>query len=173
MGRPAGARDASYEARRGRLLERILARLMTREALHASYRDLAQSSGASISTLQHYFGARADVVVAALHEANRRPDSPNCSNPTRKDGVDKDGADGRLAHQKRGEMRRDCQARAGALILLSPLILAYLHQYELGGAAGAPLDMDRFLDQHCEAFVRAHADRGSAATIAQDLALAP
>lgn len=46
-----------------------MARLTAPGAMHASYRELAEAAGVSISTLQHYFGKRTDIVLAALEEA--------------------------------------------------------------------------------------------------------
>jgi AcrR family transcriptional regulator len=63
------------------------------------------------------------------------------------------------AHQERGEMRADCDPRSAALALISPLILAHMHQHDLGGAASHPLDMPAFIAQHAAAFVRGYAVR--------------
>jgi AcrR family transcriptional regulator len=60
-------------------------------------------------------------------------------------------------HQERGEMRADCDLRGAALALISPLILAHMHQHDLGGAASHPLDMPAFIAQHAAAFVRGYA----------------
>lgn len=57
-------------------------------------------------------------------------------------------------HIERGEMTGD--ARAGALMLISPLLVAYLHQNELGGCATRPLELNDFADAHADAFIRAH-----------------
>ena len=59
-------------------------------------------------------------------------------------------------HVARGEMRA-VDLRHAAISLLAPLLLAILHQRELGGASVRQLDLDRFLDDHAAAFVRAHA----------------
>jgi AcrR family transcriptional regulator len=69
MGRPAGSRSRDHDARREEILARIAARLAQPDAMHASYRDLAVAGGVSISTLQHYFGRRADIVAAVLRQA--------------------------------------------------------------------------------------------------------
>ena len=61
------------------------------------------------------------------------------------------------AHQARGEMRADADPKAAALQLLSPLVVARLHQDRLAGAAGNPLDVSAMLDQQAEAFVRGYA----------------
>ncbi|MCK6511709.1 TetR/AcrR family transcriptional regulator [Myxococcota bacterium] len=57
-------------------------------------------------------------------------------------------------HIQRGELR-PMDTRTGALLLLSPLILALLHQDQLGGRTCRPLDIDAFLSEHLEAFFRA------------------
>lgn len=63
----------------------------------------------------------------------------------------------RLAeHQARGEMRDDVDARAAAIALVSPVLIAFLHQRELGGSARWPLDLSGFLVNHAAAFVRAY-----------------
>jgi AcrR family transcriptional regulator len=59
-------------------------------------------------------------------------------------------------HVARGEMRA-VDLRHAAISLLAPLLLAILHQRELGGASVRHLDLDRFLDDHAAAFVRAYA----------------
>lgn len=59
------------------------------------------------------------------------------------------------AHIDAGEMLGD--ARAGALLLISPLLVAFLHQAELGGCGTRPLDLVAFARAHAEAFVRGHA----------------
>ena len=63
----------------------------------------------------------------------------------------------RLAvHQARREMRTGCDPRTAALALISPLLLAFLHQKDLGGEEGHPLDITAFTTQHAEAFVRGY-----------------
>jgi AcrR family transcriptional regulator len=63
----------------------------------------------------------------------------------------------RLArHMAEGEMRR-CDVRHAALALVSPVVLALLHQGALSGARCRPLDVPRFLEDHVDAFVRAYA----------------
>jgi AcrR family transcriptional regulator len=59
-------------------------------------------------------------------------------------------------HVARGEMRT-VDIRHAAVTLIAPLLLAILHQRELGGAAVRLMDFDRFLDDHAAAFVRAFA----------------
>lgn len=56
-------------------------------------------------------------------------------------------------HAAHGELRMQC-ARDAALDLVAPVLLAVLHQRELGGASCRPLDLQRFLDAHADAFVR-------------------
>jgi AcrR family transcriptional regulator len=65
-------------------------------------------------------------------------------------------AERRLAlHVARGEMHA-VDVRTAALALLSPLILAVLHQRDLGGKAVRCLDLPVFIATHAEAFVRAY-----------------
>ncbi len=66
-------------------------------------------------------------------------------------------AEVRLArHMAEGEMR-PCDVRHAALALVSPVVLALLHQGALSGARCRPLDVPRFLEDHVDAFVRAYA----------------
>ena len=60
------------------------------------------------------------------------------------------------SHMARGEMI-ETDARAAALMLLSPLLLASLHQDQLGGAAERPINQVDFGHTVCAAFVRAFA----------------
>lgn len=62
------------------------------------------------------------------------------------------------AHQARGEMRGG-NPRHAALALLSPLVLAGLHQAALGGDEVRPLDLDLLVTEHAAAFVRGYASR--------------
>jgi AcrR family transcriptional regulator len=69
-------------------------------------------------------------------------------------------AEERLAgHIAQGEMI-PADTRHAALLLLAPLVLALLHQYELGGTRCRPLDMETLLDRHVEAFCRAYGNEG-------------
>ena len=60
-------------------------------------------------------------------------------------------------HQERGEMRSDVDARAAAVQLLSPLVVARLHQDRFGGRDANPIDLAAMLDQQVEAFARGYA----------------
>jgi AcrR family transcriptional regulator len=63
----------------------------------------------------------------------------------------------RLAlHVSRAEMRA-VDLRHAAVSLLAPLLVAILHQRELGGAHVRHLDMPRFIEDHADGFVRAYA----------------
>ena len=63
----------------------------------------------------------------------------------------------RLAkHHAWGEARVE-HPRFAALQLVSPLVLALLHQDGLGGAECRPLDLDAFIVDLADGFVRAHA----------------
>ncbi|MDQ3031267.1 MAG: TetR/AcrR family transcriptional regulator [Myxococcota bacterium] len=64
----------------------------------------------------------------------------------------------RLAHHAaRGELREGADLRLAALQLIAPVLLASLHQRELGGAECRPLDVDAALTPHLEAWIRAWA----------------
>jgi AcrR family transcriptional regulator len=58
-------------------------------------------------------------------------------------------------HVARGEMR-SVDLRHAAISLLAPLLLAILHQRELGGTSVRQMDVDRFIEDHASAFVRAY-----------------
>jgi hypothetical protein len=60
------------------------------------------------------------------------------------------------AHQAAGEMRA-CDPRHAALLLLGPLVLAFLHQDALGGAAASPIDMGNLVAEVAGGFVRGFA----------------
>lgn len=69
MARPIGAVGKAHQARRLEILSRLTERLTQTDAMHASYRELAASAGVSLSTLQHYFGRREEIVKAVLQQA--------------------------------------------------------------------------------------------------------
>ncbi len=58
-------------------------------------------------------------------------------------------------HAATGALRSDADLRLAALQLLGPLLLAALHQRELGGARCRPLDLDATLAPHLDAWMRA------------------
>jgi AcrR family transcriptional regulator len=58
-------------------------------------------------------------------------------------------------HVARGEMRA-VDLRHAAVSLVSPLLLAILHQRELGGSAVRRLELERFIEDHADGFVRAY-----------------
>ena len=59
-------------------------------------------------------------------------------------------------HVERGELAI-ADVRHGALALLSPVVLALLHQDSLRGAQCRPLDVPAMLETHVDAFLRAFA----------------
>ncbi|WP_395809451.1 TetR/AcrR family transcriptional regulator [Archangium minus] len=66
-------------------------------------------------------------------------------------------AEARLSrHIADGELRH-CDVRHAALELVCPVVLGLLHQVQLSGASCRPLDVDRFLEDHLETFLRAYA----------------
>ena len=70
-------------------------------------------------------------------------------------------------HIARGEMI-DTDTRSAALMLMSPLLLASLHQDQLGGAEQDPIALEKMADDISAAFVRAYATAGPAAAAALD-----
>ncbi|MEM9453866.1 MAG: TetR/AcrR family transcriptional regulator [Myxococcota bacterium] len=64
--------------------------------------------------------------------------------------------EGRLQqHREWGELG-DFDLRFAALSLVSPVVLALLHQDGLGGSGCRPLDMEAFVGAHVDGFVRAY-----------------
>lgn len=59
-------------------------------------------------------------------------------------------------HIGRGEMRQ-ADPRTAALVLLSPLLIAVLHQDQLGGRASRHIELPQLAQDVAEAFVRAYA----------------
>jgi AcrR family transcriptional regulator len=74
VGRPSGTRSKTHDARRREITARLTERLALPGAMHASYRDLVAASGESISTLQHYFGRRENILLAVLEESRSQAD---------------------------------------------------------------------------------------------------
>ncbi len=64
------------------------------------------------------------------------------------------------AHLDRGEMR-PCDVRAASLMLVSPLLLAILHQNHMGGSDCRPLNLNQTTDEICTAFVAAYSTQPS------------
>ena len=67
-------------------------------------------------------------------------------------------------HIARGEMI-ETDARAAALMLISPLLLAFLHQEQMCGASTRPLSLDALAETLAAAFVRAYATPPASAAI--------
>ncbi|WP_309896892.1 TetR/AcrR family transcriptional regulator [Archangium sp.] len=66
-------------------------------------------------------------------------------------------AEARLSrHIADGELRH-CEVRHAALQLVCPVVLGLLHQVQLSGAKCRPLDVERFIADHLETFLRAYA----------------
>jgi AcrR family transcriptional regulator len=69
-------------------------------------------------------------------------------------------------HAERGQLRVRADdgdgLRAAALVLLSPVVLALIHQDALGGASCRALDVEAFVDFHLAGFIRAHGRDGGA-----------
>lgn len=206
--RPKGSRDSDHEAKRRELLRKMTVRMMRREVVRPSLRDLAATAQVSAPTLRHYFGGRAEVFDAILAEilrqgqagldAQRRSDQPfaesirdyalaliraiSAPREVRLGDVfavslaegllDPEVSRSTLSHiieptletletrlrdhMARGEMI-ETDVRAAALMLLSPLLLASLHQDQLRGAEVRPLALDGLAETLTDAFVRAYA----------------
>jgi AcrR family transcriptional regulator len=73
----------------------------------------------------------------------------------------------RLAqHIEQGTMRA-AETRHAALMLLSPLVLALLHQHDLGGTRCRPLDIASVIDAQVEVFCRAFGIAAATPTVRQ------
>lgn len=59
-------------------------------------------------------------------------------------------------HVARGELQV-ADPRQAALALVGPIVLALLHQHELGGRRCRPLDLERTIDAQLDDFLRLHA----------------
>ncbi|MDS9468754.1 TetR/AcrR family transcriptional regulator C-terminal domain-containing protein [Paracoccus sp. MBLB3053] len=70
--KPKGTRNAGFEERRAELLARMRTRLMLRDAPRPALRELASEAGCSVSTLNHYFGKRDDILIAVFADSGRR-----------------------------------------------------------------------------------------------------
>ncbi len=63
-----------------------------------------------------------------------------------------------LAHfAARGELRL-CSLRVAAIALVSPLLIAFLHQGALGGSTCRPLEIDSFLHEHVARWLDSYAN---------------
>lgn len=76
----------------------------------------------------------------------------------------------RLAlHVARGEMRQDADIRSAALQLVSPLLLACLHQEQLDGRQVRPLSLDRLIEETTRVFLTAYASPAAPAADRREL----
>lgn len=62
-------------------------------------------------------------------------------------------------HVELGELQ-PLNERFAALQLMAPWVLGLLHQDSLSGSACRPLDLERFLGEHVDTFLRSHPPRG-------------
>lgn len=65
-------------------------------------------------------------------------------------------------HVERGDIV-ECETRHAALMLLSPVLLALLHQHDLGGTRCRPLALPALINEHVKVFLRAYGARNVAA----------
>ncbi|WP_181164713.1 TetR/AcrR family transcriptional regulator [Amaricoccus solimangrovi] len=69
--RAKGTRNAEYDARRQRLLEHLGRALKAGGTRRPTLRELAKACGCGVSTLNHYFGRREDIVAAVFEESHQ------------------------------------------------------------------------------------------------------
>ena len=207
MPRPKGSRDTDYEEKRRELLRKMTHRIMRREVVRPSLRDLAAAADVTVPTLRHYFGGRPQVIEAILEECLRLGKAgldaeassdlpfdqsmrdyarnlisalrtvhqvrlsdifavslaeglldPQIAGATLRHIFDPtvETLQARLdLHVKRGEMV-SIPTRPAAMMMVSPLLMACLHQDQLRGAEMTPMSLDDLADQVSAAFVRAH-----------------
>ncbi len=152
-----------YFGDRDRLVRDVLALHAPAAARHLAFLRTPQAPfAASITAVAAYvaLGLRQPVVdelhLAGLSEGLGRP-VQGAAYLTQVLEPMIEAVEARLAaHMAGGEMR-PADPRQAALSLLAPVILAHLHQAALGGCDTRPLAQDRFLQDHCEGFVRAYA----------------
>jgi AcrR family transcriptional regulator len=60
------------------------------------------------------------------------------------------------AYVEHRALRADTDVRHAALALLSPIVLALLHQVDLGGTRCRPLELPQLIDRHVAMFLRAY-----------------
>jgi AcrR family transcriptional regulator len=201
MSRPAGRRNADFDASRMELLDRIL-HAVAQSPHRSSFAELAEVSGVARTTLRHYFGGREDLLQAMLEHMEvlgQRAERqfPQTQGLPLEDalraglrrlifawrvgvgalfvagllwglGDDKLGPtyvrsllEPLLASSERqlrdflgAQGMTEERARYAALALLSPVILALLHQESLYGVKCRPLDIDAFIEEHVQSFLR-------------------
>ncbi|MBL8560545.1 MAG: TetR/AcrR family transcriptional regulator [Hyphomonadaceae bacterium] len=191
MPRPAGSRNADYDAKRAALIAALTDLTLATPALRPSLRHWALACGVTEPTLKHYFGDREGVAIAILEEIGARSrgliDAVAEPAPDLAQAVDtyialskiglKNGAFAHahcfgivegVAHPDVGraylahllEPSLDAlearlapfhpegrsAARAAALALFAPMLLAVVHQQALGGDSSAPMDVDAIID---------------------------
>ncbi|RYZ97020.1 MAG: TetR/AcrR family transcriptional regulator, partial [Moraxellaceae bacterium] len=185
MPRPKGSRDRDYEARRQALMALARAHLSSPSGRSASWRELAAACQVSVSTMNHYFKGRGDLIAAIIENAEKEgaPYLVQASTPSGpfpqsiaqlvmalsfgfEHGVlalqiigigegfaDRDVSSAFLGHHlepvlgaiaarlethiNAGEMAQT-DTHFAAISLLSPLLVAHLHQTALGGHADYP-----------------------------------
>lgn len=208
MPRPKGSRDREYDARRLALMAFARAHLSSPAGRNASWRELATACHVSVSTMNHYFSSRGDLVSAIIRHAEQEgvpylvmasiPSGTFSASigelvsmlsrgfehgvlPLQIIGLAEGFADRQIgesylghhlepvltaiaarleAHMDAEDMMRT-NARFAAIQLLSPLLVAYLHQNALGGNQTYPMSIQDFLEQHAQTFVRAYGNPGA------------
>jgi AcrR family transcriptional regulator len=201
MSRPAGRRNADFDASRVELLDRIL-HSVAQSPHRSSFAELAEVSGVARTTLRHYFGSREELLQAMLEHMEVLGQRAEKLHPEKQGLPLEDALRERLrglvfawrvgvgalfvagllwglgdeklgpiyvrsllepllvrCERQLGELlgaqgMTEERARHAALALLSPVILALLHQESLYGVKCRPLDIDAFIEEHLQSFLR-------------------
>lgn len=180
------------------------AHLSSPSGRRASWRELASACQVSVSTMNHYFKSRGDLIAAIIEHAEQegapylvmasKPSGPFPASIAQLVAAISYGFDhgvlalqviglgegfadrsvssaflghhlepvleaiaARLnAHIEAGEML-PTDTHYAAITLLSPLLVAHLHQTALGGRVDYPLSLPDFITHHVDGFVKAHA----------------
>lgn len=202
MSRPAGRKNADFDAKASAQLERLSASWL-KLGPGASLRELAADAELSPNNVRHYFGDRDDLVAAMLAHL-RSQGEPYMALASRAGEGDAEQvlrqflrglllawrsfgvgrmhgvtlAEG-LAGGPRGPayvaeileptlvtlerllatLVKDgrlpaLDPRVAGLALLGPVVLALLHQDNLGGVACRPLDVEAYLEAHLQGWLR-------------------
>jgi len=154
MGRPPGARNDGFDARRRELARRALESL-TKHRGQASLRDMAREAEVSIPTLKHYFGDREGAVAEALRTAREgaEPHLQRTADP------------GRRGLKNSLETLAQELAVAWSVFGVGPMFAAGMVAGMFDGKTG-PAYLDGVLEPTVlaiEARLRVHARRGEAA----------
>ena len=177
MARTAGSRNRDYEHKRGQLLEALNRRLREPDGARLSVSEMAEAAGVSVSSLRHHLGTRSEILASVMAEQGKlgapylarvreEPSLPveaSLRDPLA--GVSflenllepiLQSLECRLeAHARSSELIR-ADYRIAALGLVSPLVLATLHQNALCGTTVRPLSLPALVEEQVAVFLRAY-----------------